>query len=44
MNLGEVGFLPSLCLSASAGSAASFVTNPLDLIKLRIQVCTLNRI
>ena len=34
----DVGFVPSLLLSAAAGSAASFITNPLDLIKLRIQV------
>ena len=31
-------FLASLMLSATAGSAASLVTNPLDLVKLRIQI------
>jgi hypothetical protein len=34
----QLPFTPSLLLSAAAGSAASVLTNPLDLVKLRIQI------
>lgn len=34
----QMPFMVSLLMSATAGSAASVITNPLDLVKLRIQI------
>ena len=34
----ELPFPYLLCSSATAGAASSFITNPLDMVKLRLQV------
>lgn len=34
----EIGFLPSLYCAAIAGSASAWITNPLDIAKVRMQV------
>jgi len=37
-NIKDITFLQSLCCSAGAGALASYITNPLDLVKLRMQL------